>query len=68
MNPASELSDREYQVLCMIGAGKSPTYIAQTLLLSVKTVETYRARILKKLALGSTAELMRYALRTSLVP
>jgi two-component system, NarL family, invasion response regulator UvrY len=61
------LSDREHQILRMIGAGKSPTDIAGELNLSIKTVSTYRARILTKLDLSTTADLIRYALEHKLV-
>lgn len=61
------LSDREFQVLCMIGAGKTLTEIAQDLRLSVKTVSTHRTRILKKMQLKNNAVLIHYALRTGLV-
>lgn len=61
------LSDREFQVLCMIGAGKTLTEIAQDLRLSVKTVGTHRTRILKKMQLKNNAVLIHYALRTGLV-
>ena len=56
------LSDRELQVLSMIGNGKSVTEIAEALDLSVKTVSTYRMRLLSKLQLKTTAALIRYAL------
>lgn len=62
------LSDREYQVLRMIGAGRTPSEIGTELKLSVKTVSTYRVRILEKLQLRTSAELMHYALRNRLVP
>ncbi len=55
------LSDREYQILKLLGAGVSPSAIALDLHLSIKTVSTYRKRILEKLQLHSTAELIRYA-------
>ena len=58
----SLLSDRELQVLSMIGAGKSVTEIALALELSVKTVSTYRMRLLSKLQLKTTSALIRYAL------
>ena len=61
------LSDREFEVLRMIGSGKTVSQIAQELRLSVTTVSTYRARILEKMNMSSTAELMRYALRAHLV-
>jgi two-component system, NarL family, invasion response regulator UvrY len=56
------LSDRELQVLSMIGGGKSVTEIAVALDLSVKTVSTYRMRLLSKLQLKTTSALIRYAL------
>lgn len=56
------LSDRELQVLSMIGSGKSVTEIATALDLSVKTVSTYRMRLLSKLQLKTTSALIRYAL------
>ena len=56
------LSDRELQVLSMIGSGKSVTEIATALNLSVKTVSTYRMRLLSKLQLKTTSALIRYAL------
>lgn len=54
------LSVREYRVLVMIGQGKTVGQIAEEMMLSVKTVSTYRARVLEKLALSNNAELMRY--------
>jgi DNA-binding NarL/FixJ family response regulator len=57
------LSDREYQVLRLIAAGKSTREIADTLLLSIKTVSTYRSRILEKMEMRSAAELTAYAVR-----
>ena len=62
------LSDREYQVLRMIGMGKTVSEIAAELALSVKTVSTYRARILEKMELRTTAELMHYVIDNGLVP
>lgn len=61
------LSDRELQVLRMLGAGKSVKEIAAELSLSEKTVSTYRSRILEKMQMTSTAQLMRYALQAGLV-
>jgi two-component system, NarL family, invasion response regulator UvrY len=55
------LSDRELEVLRLIAAGLSPTDAAARLGLSIKTVSTYRARILEKLGLRTTADLIRYA-------
>src|SRR5262252_4899293 len=57
------LSDREYQVLCMIASGKTVSEIGRELELSVKTISTYRARILKKLALRNNTELARYGVQ-----
>jgi len=64
--PHEALSNREYQVFLRLAAGESATAIAETMCLSVKTVSTYRARILDKLALKNNAELTRYALRYGL--
>jgi len=63
----SSLSDREFQVLCLIASGKTSGEIAGELFLSVKTVSTYRARILEKLRLKNTAELINYAIQNQLV-
>lgn len=65
--PHDALSDREYQVMTMLATGKSITDVATALSLSVKTVSTYRARVLEKLGLSSTAEIMRYAIERGLV-
>jgi DNA-binding NarL/FixJ family response regulator len=66
--PAHEaLSDREFEVLRLLVGGLGPTEIADRLHLSVKTVSTHKTRILEKLNLGSTAELVRYALEQKLV-
>jgi DNA-binding NarL/FixJ family response regulator len=66
--PHEQLSDREYQVLRMIGQGRTVSEIAAELSLSVKTVSTYRARILEKMDLRTSAELMRYVIAHQLVP
>jgi DNA-binding NarL/FixJ family response regulator len=65
--PHEMLSDREFTVLLRIGAGKSVSEIADELGLSVKTVSTYRARILEKMNLNSNAELIRYVIDHKLV-
>jgi DNA-binding NarL/FixJ family response regulator len=66
--PAHEsLSDREFEVLRNIASGKTVTQIAKALNLSVPTVSTYRARILEKMNMSTTAELMHYALSNHLV-
>ena len=61
------LSDREYQVLCMIASGKTVTQIARELMLSVKTISTYRSRVLSKMQMNSAVELTRYAIKHGLV-
>jgi DNA-binding NarL/FixJ family response regulator len=60
------LSDREFEVLRLMVAGKNPTDIGEQLHLSVKTVSTHKTRILEKLGLKTTAELVRYALENKL--
>lgn len=61
--PHEALSLRECQVLTMIGSGKSPKEIAYELSISDKTVSTYRTRVLRKLGMRSTAEMMSYAIK-----
>ena len=61
-SPHQTLSDREFEVLRLLVEGLGPTEIGDKLHLSVKTVSTHKARILEKLGLGSTADLVRYAL------
>jgi len=61
------LSDREYEVLCLIGAGKTVSEIAVDLSLSVKTVSTYRTRILEKMNMAKTVELVRYVIQHQLL-
>lgn len=65
--PHETLSNREYQVMCLIASGKTVSEVAKELSLSVKTITTYRARILEKLHLKNNAELMRYATMNELV-
>ena len=65
--PHQGLSDREFEILRLIASGKRPSEIADELHLSVKTVSTYRARVLQKLHLRTTAQLMRYAIKHGLV-
>lgn len=64
--PHQRLSDRELEVLILIGRGKTVSEIAENLFLSVKTVSTYRSRVLEKLALENNAQLMRYAIDNEL--
>ncbi len=61
------LSDREYQALRMLGSGRTVSEISEELGLSVKTVSTYRARVLQKLGMRTNAELMRYAMENGLL-
>jgi DNA-binding NarL/FixJ family response regulator len=61
------LSNREYQVLCMIASGRTVKQISETLLLSVKTISTYRCRILSKMKMKNNAELTYYAIQNRLV-
>ena len=60
------LSNREYRVLCLLVSGKTVTEIGELLNLSVKTISTYRSRVLEKLHVQSNAELARYAYEHSL--
>jgi DNA-binding NarL/FixJ family response regulator len=65
--PHDALSDREYQVLRMVGSGQTVSDIARHLGLSVKTISTYRTRLLEKLGMRTNAELMRYAIENGLM-
>jgi two-component system, NarL family, invasion response regulator UvrY len=65
--PHERLSDREYQVLRMIGSGRTVSEIATELVLSVKTVSTYRARVLEKMDMRTNAELTHYVVRHGLL-
>jgi two-component system invasion response regulator UvrY len=65
--PHEALSDREYQVMRMIASGLTVSQIALKLSLSVKTISTFRARVLKKMEMKTTAELMYYAIQHGLV-
>lgn len=65
--PHASLSDREYQTLCLIAAGKGLTEISEEMCLSPKTVSVYRSRLLEKLKLTNNSELIRYALMHHLV-
>jgi DNA-binding NarL/FixJ family response regulator len=62
-----DLTNRELQILCMIAAGESPKATAEKLYLSVKTVNAYRERILKKMGMKSNAELIHYAFQNDLI-
>jgi DNA-binding NarL/FixJ family response regulator len=65
--PHESLSDREFQVLCRIGEGKTVSEIAEDFSLSVKTISTYRSRILEKMGIKNNAQLMRYVLDNDLL-
>jgi DNA-binding NarL/FixJ family response regulator len=65
--PHEILSDREYQVMCMIASGKTLKEIADGLSLSIKTISTYRSRILEKMNMKTNAELTHYAIKNNLV-
>lgn len=65
--PHTQLSDREYQIFEMLVAGKAVTAIADELCLSVKTVSTHKARILQKMRMSNSAELIHYAIEHLLV-
>jgi DNA-binding NarL/FixJ family response regulator len=65
--PHEALSDREYQVLRMIASGLTVSQVALRLSLSVKTISTYRARVLEKMQMRTTAELMHYGIQHGLV-
>jgi DNA-binding NarL/FixJ family response regulator len=62
-----DLSEREFQVLCAIASGKTVSAIAEQLFISVKTVSTYRSRILEKLKMHNNAELTHYAIKNGLI-
>ena len=62
-----QLSDREYQVLCLIASGREVKEISNELALSSKTISTYRTRLLEKMNMKTSAELTHYAVQTGLV-
>jgi DNA-binding NarL/FixJ family response regulator len=65
--PHELLSDREFEVMRRLASGSSLTSIGNQLHVSVKTISTYRARIMEKMQMGSNAELTRYALKHKLI-
>ncbi len=67
VSPVESLSDRELQVLKMLAEGRTGREIGESLHLSVKTIDTYRARLLAKLRLQTTADLIRFALRHGVI-
>ncbi|MFA5139245.1 MAG: response regulator transcription factor [Elusimicrobiota bacterium] len=66
-SPHERLSPREYQIMCMLASGKAVGAVARELSLSVKTVDTHRARILEKLDLRNNVGIARYALEHHLI-
>lgn len=66
-SPHEILSDREYQVMCLIASGKTLGAIAEQLSLSVPTISTYRARILEKMKMKNNAEIIHYAVKQNLI-
>jgi DNA-binding NarL/FixJ family response regulator len=65
--PHERLSTREFQVMLLLAEGKTVTQIADELHLSVKTISTYRARVLEKMGMKNNAELMHYAIEEGIV-
>jgi DNA-binding NarL/FixJ family response regulator len=65
--PHEVLSNREYQVMLLLASGKSMQGIAKELFLSVKTVSTYKTRILKKMKMKNTFEIIYYAIKNKLI-
>jgi two-component system invasion response regulator UvrY len=66
-SPHEKLSDREFQILCLIASGKSLKEIGEALCISGKTVSSYRARILEKMNVKTNADLVGYALKNRLI-
>jgi two-component system invasion response regulator UvrY len=62
-----QLSTREFQIFCKLAAGAAVSHIADELSLSVKTVSTYRSRVLEKMSFASNADITGYALRNGLI-
>jgi two-component system invasion response regulator UvrY len=65
--PHSTLSEREFQIFCKLATGRQATAIAAELCISVKTVSTYRSRILQKMGFNSNADMTAYALRNNMI-
>jgi DNA-binding NarL/FixJ family response regulator len=63
----STLSEREFQIFCKLADGRSVTEIANQLFLSVKTISTYRSRLLEKMGMHTNADITSYAIRNSLI-
>lgn len=60
------LSDREFQVMCLLGSGKTVKQIAEELMLTVQTVSTYRSRIMEKMKMSTNADIIRYVIENNL--
>lgn len=65
--PHEHLSEREFQVFCMLASGKKPSAIAEELGVGVNTISTHKARILEKMNMNSMVELVHYALKNGLI-
>ena len=65
--PHAELSEREFQIFCKLAAGSAVSEIAEELCLSVKTISTYRTRVLQKMNFSTNADLTSYALRNGII-
>jgi DNA-binding NarL/FixJ family response regulator len=65
--PHTQLSEREFQIFCRLAAGETVTAIAKELFLSVKTVSTYRARILEKMEFKTNSHITYYAVKNQLI-
>jgi len=63
----TQLSEREFQIFCKLAAGRSVSEIAAELCLSVKTISTYRSRVLEKMSFTTNADITAYALRNNLI-
>jgi len=65
--PHDLLTDREYQVMLMLGSGKTVKEVAEKLVLSVKTISTYRTHILEKMKMKNNAEVTLYVVKNKLI-
>jgi DNA-binding NarL/FixJ family response regulator len=63
----NDLTNREYEVLCWAASGKTNKEVAEGLFISVKTVETHKTKILEKLGLKNTSELVKYAIANKII-
>jgi two-component system invasion response regulator UvrY len=65
--PHERLSDREFEIMCLLASGKTVSEVAGLLFLSIKTISTYRTRVLEKMNMRTNAELTHYAILNKLV-